>query len=125
MRRASAISLMAAVTLSAGSSGVRPRTGASDYPARQSTAAGEFGAAVIPAAEVKKIFAADLNGAGYIVVEVGVFPAPGHSIDLSPLDFTLLTDPKALAERTADIGAIVSAAVKDLQVAGPAIRTCM
>lgn len=57
------------------------------------------------------MFAADLNAAGYIVIEVGVFPA--RDVDISPLDFTLLTDPNSIAERTADTGAIVAAAVKD------------
>lgn len=73
-----------------------------DYPAYQATAAFTVGAAVIPPSDVKKIFAADLNRAGYIVVEAGVFPSPGKDVDLSPGDFMLLTDAGRVATRPVD-----------------------
>lgn len=110
MRRVIPFTLAAAAMLLGG---VRPRAGVSDYPAHQSIEAASFGAGVIPASEAKKIFAADLRAAGYIVIEVGVFPTPGHDVDLSSLDFTLRTDPNSLAARTADVGAIVVAAIKE------------
>lgn len=102
--------LVSAVALMAGAPGIRPRASTAEYPAHASTGVAEFGAVVIPAGEAKKIFAADIDKAGYIVIEVGVFPAGGQEIDLSPLDFTLRTDPNAAAERTADIDAVAAAA---------------
>jgi hypothetical protein len=96
------LSVSIAGMLSAGSPGVRPRASVTDYPAHQATAGFTVGAAVIPRSDVKKIFAADLNGAGYIVVEAGVFPLPGQDVDLSPGDFMLLTDAGKIATRAVD-----------------------
>ncbi len=48
-----------------------------------------MGAVIVPPDQVKKMFKLDLNHAGYVVVEVGVFPSPGKDIDLYPTDFTL------------------------------------
>jgi hypothetical protein len=100
--------------LLAGSPGVRPRSAASDYPAHQSIAGMTIGAALIPRGDVKKIFAADLNSGGYIVIEVGVFPAPGKEIDLSPGDFMLLTD-TGRAVRTVDADTIAAAIARERQ----------
>lgn len=110
MRRVIPITLAIATMLLGG---IRPRAGVADYPSQQKTDAAAVGAAVIPSSEAKKIFAADLRSAGYVVIEVGVFPAPGQDVDLSALDFTLQPEPNSFAERTADVGAIVAAAVKD------------
>jgi hypothetical protein len=98
-----------ALLLAAGSPGVRPRAAGADYPAHQSIAAFTVGAAVIPRGEVKKIFAADLNGGGYVVVEVGIFPAQGREVDLSPGDFMLLTDAGRVATRPVDADTVAAA----------------
>jgi hypothetical protein len=100
--------LFCVALLSAGSPGIRPRASGADYPAHQATAAFTAGAAVIPRNDVKKIFAADLNSAGYMVVEAGVFPSPGHDVDLSPADFTLLTDTGKVATRPVDSDAVAA-----------------
>jgi hypothetical protein len=102
------LSVSIAGMLSAGSPGVRPRASVADYRAHQATAAFTVGAAVIPRGDVKKIFAADLNGAGYIVVEAGVFPSQGQDVDLSPGDFTLLTDAGKIATRAVDAGDVAA-----------------
>jgi hypothetical protein len=68
-----------------------------------------FCVAVIPPGEVKKIFSADLSGAGYVVIELGVFPKSGREVDLSPLGFTLLADPKSISELPTDAGVIAAA----------------
>jgi hypothetical protein len=102
------LSVSIAGMLSAGSPGVRPRASVADYPAHQATAAFTVGAAVIPRSDVKKIFAADLNSAGYIVVEAGVFPSAGQDVDLSPGDFTLLTDTGKIATRAVDAGDVAA-----------------
>lgn len=120
MNRAVGVALFTSAVLIAGSRGIRPRSGVADYPAHASIYPAAFGAAVIPAAEVKKIFAADIEKAGYIVVEVGVFPAGGQELDLSPLDFTLRADPNAISERTADVGAIAAAVAKPVPGVSPA-----
>jgi hypothetical protein len=98
-----------ALLLAAGSPGIRPRASAADYPAHQSVAAFTAGAALIPRSEVKKIFAADVNSGGYTVVEVGVFPAPGREVDLSPGDFMLLTENGKVATRPVDADAVAAA----------------
>jgi hypothetical protein len=101
------ISACIAGVLLGGSPGVRPRAGLGDYPTRQSANGFSIGAALIPRSEVKKIFATDLNGAGYVVVEVGVYPAPGREVDVSPADFMLMTD-TGTAVRPVDADAIAA-----------------
>ncbi len=106
-------SAMAGVLL-AGSPGVRPtRATVADYPAHQAAGSFTIGAALISRSDVRKIFAADLNHAGYIVVEVGLFPLPGKDVDLSPGDFMLLTDGGKVATRTVDSDAIAGVIGRD------------
>jgi hypothetical protein len=97
-----------ALFLLAGSPGIRPRASVADYPAHQAASSFTVGAAVIPPGDVKKIFAADLNAGGYIVIEAGVFPLPGKDVDLSPGDFMLLTDAGRVATRPVDAGDIAA-----------------
>jgi len=73
----------------AASPGIRPRADASSYPSHQNQQDFSIGAALIPPDLAKKVFKLDMNHAGYVVVEVGVFPAPGKDLDLYPTDFTL------------------------------------
>jgi hypothetical protein len=105
---AALITLIAEVLL-AGSPGMRPRANAADYPAHQTVAEFTLGAVVIPRSDVKKIFATDLNGGGYIVIEAGVFPARGKEVDLSPGDFMLLTDGGKVVTRPVDPDAVATA----------------
>jgi hypothetical protein len=69
--------------------GLRPRTDANSYSTHVEQADFSIGAALILPDRVKKMFKLDLSHAGYVVIEVGVFPAPGKDVDLSPGDFTL------------------------------------
>jgi hypothetical protein len=87
------------IVLTAASPGIRPRADANSYPAHQDQAEFSIGAVIIPPDQAKKMFKLDLNHAGYIVVEVGVFPAPGKDIDLYPSDFTLSQGEKSSALR--------------------------
>jgi len=119
MNRVAGLAFFTSALVLAGSPGIRPRSGANDYPAHENAARVSIGAAVIPAAEVKKIFAADLDKAGYVVVEAGVFPVNGHDLDLSALDFTLRADPNAVSERTADADAIAAAVTKPASTISP------
>jgi hypothetical protein len=69
--------------------GIRPRGNPADYPSHATSDGLTIAAAVVPPAQVHKLFAADLNGGGYIVVEVAVYPEPGRQVDLSSGDFML------------------------------------
>ena len=73
----------------ADSPGIRPREDASSYPVHHDHLGFSIGAVLIPPEQAKKMFKLDLNHAGYVVVEVGIFPSPGKSVDVNPADFTL------------------------------------
>lgn len=81
--------LLAAVALAGDRSGFPPRAGGSDYPAQQAVGGVTIAAAIIPSDRVKKLFDADLEHAGYIVVELALYPEPGKQVDVSPDDFRL------------------------------------
>ncbi len=85
--------------LVAASPGIRPRADAASYPSSRSEADFSIGAWLIPPEQAKKMFKLDLNRAGYVVVEIGVFPASGKDIDLYPTDFTLYVGDKLAAQR--------------------------
>ena len=88
MKRAVLYLLLSTLALVA-APGLRPRTDANSYTTHVEQADFSIGAALIPPDRVKKMFKLDLSHAGYVVIEVGVFPAPGKDVDLSPGDFTL------------------------------------
>ena len=114
VKRTLLLVLLASVLL-ASSPGIRARTAVSDYPARGHNADAEAGAAIIDSHEAKKIFAADMSP--YVVIEVGVFPSPGRDAEISPLDFTLLTDPDTVSTRPADADAVASVVLHDASAA--------
>lgn len=95
-------------TLPAASPGLRPRATVSDYAAHESSESFEVGAVRIPPGDVKKMFAADLNRAGYVVIEVGVYPMHGASVDLAPDSFTLVTESGRTAARIVDTDAMAA-----------------
>ena len=77
MKRTITAGLVSAFLLMASAPGIRPRADAGSYPSHQEKQDLSIGAALIPPDQAKKMFAADLNHHGYVVVEVGVFPGPG------------------------------------------------
>ncbi len=99
MRCVVLLTLLSTMPLVAGSPGIRPRADAASYPANRDGAEFAIGAYVIPPDQAKKMFKFDLSHAGYVVVEVGVFPAPGKDVDLYPNDFTLALGDKVMALR--------------------------
>ena len=99
MKKALLFLLPSALVLIAASPGIRPRADANSYPVHQEQTDFSIGAVVIPPQQVKKMFKPDLNHAGYVVIEVGVFPAAGKDIDLYPSDFTLSVGEKSAALR--------------------------
>lgn len=102
MKRAIPAAVACAFILTASSPGIRPRADASSYPVHQQRDDYSIGAALIPPDQAKKMFAANLNRAGYIVVEVGVYPAAGKDVDLYPTDFTLWVGENSAALRPVD-----------------------
>jgi len=95
MKRAVSATLISTLVLLAAAPGIRPRVDTSSYPARSEQADFSIGAFLLPPEQVKKMFKLDLNHAGYVVIEIGVFPAPGKDVDLYPTDFTLSAGEKA------------------------------
>src|SRR4029077_10230739 len=67
--------------------GIRPRGSATDYPVHVTQDGATIAVAVIPPAQVRKLFATDLNAGGYIVVEVALYPEPGREVNVSTGDF--------------------------------------
>ena len=102
MKRVIMAGLAGAFILLASAPGIRPRADANRYPVHQERDDFSIGAALIPTAQAKKMFAANLERAGYVVVEVGVFPAAGKDVDLYPTDFTLWTGEGSAALRPVD-----------------------
>ena len=91
--------LICTTLLMAASPGIRPRADASNYPVHREQADFSIGAFLLPSEQVKKMFKRDLNHAGYVVIEIGVFPAPGKDVDLYPTDFTLFVGEHTAALR--------------------------
>lgn len=101
MKRAVLTGMVSALILMASAPGIRPRADANSYPVHQEKDDYSIGAVLIPPAQAKKMFAADLNKA-YVVIEVGIYPAPGKDIDLYPHDFTLWAGENSAAMRPVD-----------------------
>src|SRR5579871_1586439 len=117
-RRIVPVFLTSAVLLASGAPGLRPRASASDYPAHGEAKIADLGAAIIADSEVKKAVAGDVGKAGYIVIEVGVFPATGRGIDLSPSDFTLMAESGGAAERPVESD-VVAAVIEKREMPSP------
>ena len=70
-------------------SGIAPRATPGDYPVRQSAPGLTVAAMVLSPAQVKKLFPMNLDSAGYIVVEIGIFPDPGNQVTVDTDQFRL------------------------------------
>jgi hypothetical protein len=69
-------------------SGTPPRSKPADYPVHESVKAAELAAVLISPEQVKRMFSAEVAKA-YMVVEIAVYPADGHSFDVNVLDYSL------------------------------------
>jgi hypothetical protein len=107
MRQLTAIALLTYLLSAEGMAGIRPRDNSADYPAHETTSGVTVAAVVVPPDQVRKIFATDLNRAGYIVAEVAVYPENGQAVDLSSADFLLRID----SETVRPIGGSAIAAI--------------
>ena len=67
--------------------GLKPRPAPSDYRAHEVQSDLTIAATVLSQDEAKSVLSTDLKD--YVVIEVGVYPADGKSVDLSSRDFAL------------------------------------
>jgi len=81
--------LLLTSTLAFAGDGISPRATAEDYPAHTVSGKVTIGAALIPPAQVKKLFGEDLDKRGYVVFEIGMFPAADSEVEISADDFKL------------------------------------
>jgi hypothetical protein len=79
--------LCTTVALATDPRGVKPRPGPADYPAHENSNQLTLAAAVLSADQVKSLFATDLRE--YTVIEVGLYPASGQTIDVTSVDFAM------------------------------------
>jgi hypothetical protein len=83
-------SCLAGTLLLAGDgNGIRPRGTATDYPAHETAGGITVAGAVIPPDQCRRMFSVDLDHAGYVVVEVAIYPENNREVDLSSADFML------------------------------------
>jgi hypothetical protein len=108
MRCVGLICLLAGLLFADDVSGIRPRESSADYTANKKISGVTVAAAVIPPDQVKKLFATDLN-AGYIVIEVAIYPEAGNEIDVSSGDFLLRVGSNPAIVRSASARAIAAA----------------
>ena len=87
MKRIALLCVMAGFALA--TNGIRPRGAAADYPVHATNDGVTIAAAVVPPAQVHKLFTADLNSLGYIVIEVAIYPDSAPEVDVSSSDFML------------------------------------
>src|SRR5579863_5602833 len=92
------------LALAADDSGVHPRPKPTDYPVHENAKTDTLAAAIVPADQVRKMFSAEV-AKGYLVVEVAIYPADGHSFDVDPLDFALKIGGQVIhPEKPRDVG---------------------
>jgi len=85
---------------------VSPRPKSRDYPAHDSLKTAAIAAAIVPPEQVKKIFSAE-TAKTYVVVEVGIYPEAGSSLDVDLIDFALKTGEQVVrASEPRDIGTV-------------------
>jgi hypothetical protein len=105
------VSTLAAVLLLATDQrGVRPRGAAKDYPAYDSADGITIAAAVLPAGKVQHQLSREIVKAGYIVLEIAVYPGPGKNVIVSSDDFSMtvgLNPDVARAETPAVVAASI------------------
>ena len=112
--------MLVAVIAAFASNGIRPRGSAADYPAHVTSDGVTIAAAVVPPAQVRKMFAADLNGMGYIVIEVAVYPETAPDADVSSGDFML--SPAGETSAVPPVSARTIAGVLDRKNSPPHVR---
>lgn len=106
------VSAAAMGLLADGGTGIRPRASAADYSAHATEGGVTVAASVVPRNHVHKLFTADLNGGGYLVVEVAIYPEAGRQPDIHAADFLLQVGANSETLRAVTPRAIVSSLVR-------------
>lgn len=88
MKRVSISAALLVACLLAREAGLRPRQTPKDYPSQGSGESASVGAAVLPAAQVKRGFATALDKE-YLVVEVALYPGADGRLEVSRDDFEI------------------------------------
>src|SRR5712692_1814377 len=112
MKRISVSMLAAVLLLASDRSGLRPRGAAKDYPAYDSADGITIAAAVVPAGKVQHQLSRDMVKAGYIVLEIAVYPDPGKDVVVSSDDFSMTVGSNQDTAR-AETPAMVAASIED------------
>jgi hypothetical protein len=73
----------------ANTSGIAPRSGPADYPVHAAAPGVTVAATVLTPAQIKKLFILNLDSAGYVVVEIGIFPEAGGQVTVDTDQFRL------------------------------------
>ncbi|HWC97387.1 MAG TPA: hypothetical protein VG456_11570 [Candidatus Sulfopaludibacter sp.] len=73
----------------ANTSGIAPRSNPADYPVHEAAPGITVAATVLTPAQVKKLFPMNLDSAGYVVVEVGIFPEKDNQVTVDTDQFRL------------------------------------
>lgn len=102
---------IAALPAFAQNPGITPRPAASDYPAHSAARNLTIGAAIVPEDQVKKIFAAGLSKAGYVVLEVAIYPNKDQQPQVTPADFMLRMQSGSSTMRPAEPSVVATATV--------------
>ncbi len=103
--------LLAAVATAGG--GLTPRGGPSDYPAHAYVGQLAVAAAAVPADQAKKILGARIDQAGYVVLEVALYPEAGSEVTVSISDFALRLGAAGSVMRAAEADVVANAAIPD------------
>jgi len=99
MNRLACLCLISGLLLAGDGNGIRPRGNASDYPAHETAGGTTVAGAVIPPDQCRRMFSADLDHAGYVVIEVAIYPENNREVDLSSNDFMLRIGSESDASR--------------------------
>jgi hypothetical protein len=99
MKQLACLCLTSGLLLAGDGNGIRPRGTAADYPAHESAGGTTIAGAVIPPDQCRRMFSADLDHAGYIVIEIAIYPENNREVDLSSNDFMLRIGSESDASR--------------------------
>jgi hypothetical protein len=111
MKRIFVPMLAAVLLLATDHPGVRPRGAAKDYPAYDSADGITIAAAVVPAGKVQHQLSREMVKAGYIVLEIAVYPGPGKNVIVSSDDFAMTVGLNPDVTR-AETPAVVAASIE-------------
>src|SRR5258706_1597116 len=112
MKRLACFCLTSGLLLAGDGSGIRPRGNATDYPAHETAGGTILAGAVIPPDQCRRMFSADLDHAGYVVIEIAIYPENNREVELSSTDFMVRLGPESDATRAVSARTIAASLYK-------------